>query len=85
MGTAALLNASSLEIKTISARTAKAKDVVDALREAGGCIVKGLVTEEHLIQIEQDLRPYLESDQAWEGMFPRRDSLDFPISHHFDM
>ena len=47
--------------------TASADDLVDALKVAGGVVVRGLLRQEELDQIERDVRPWLEQDTPWDG------------------
>jgi hypothetical protein len=58
------------QVQTFIAGTTTTAEVVAALREAGGCIVRGLVQKESLGQIERDLRPHLDADQPWNGIMP---------------
>ncbi|KAF7197889.1 Dioxygenase [Pseudocercospora fuligena] len=42
-------------------------DVVEGIKKAGGCIVRGVVSKESLGQMEKDIRPHLEADTPWEA------------------
>ncbi|KAJ5935161.1 phytanoyl- dioxygenase family protein [Penicillium verhagenii] len=57
------------EVKVLNAGTTTTDEVVEALRDAGGCIVRGLIGTAHVDQIEKDLRPYLNADKSWDGKF----------------
>ncbi|KAH8804433.1 phytanoyl-CoA dioxygenase family protein [Xylogone sp. PMI_703] len=57
------------DVKSFHIDTTNTQEVVNALRQTGGCIIKGLVQKQHLDQIESDLRPYLDADQPWQGKF----------------
>lgn len=46
---------------------AKAQDVVEGIKKAGGCIVRQIVPVESLSQMEKDIRPHLEADLPWEA------------------
>ncbi|KAM0545393.1 hypothetical protein ACHAPJ_011377 [Fusarium lateritium] len=56
-------------VQSFDAATAEIKNVVAALIEAGGCILKGAVATEDLAQIENDTRAYIQGDGAWAGDF----------------
>jgi hypothetical protein len=56
------------EVKEFDATTVTVDELVDALKIAGGVIVRNLLTKEELDQIEADVRPWLEKDKPWEGM-----------------
>lgn len=46
--------------------------IVAALIEAGGCVVKNAVSTADLALIQNDVQPYLDADKPWEGdFFPR--------------
>ena len=47
--------------------TVSVDDLVDALKVAGGVVVRGLLTQEELDQIERDVRPWLDQDTPWDG------------------
>lgn len=49
--------------------TASVDELVAAIKLAGGCIIKNVLTLEQVKQIETDLRPYLDQDVPWEGPF----------------
>ncbi|RFU33832.1 hypothetical protein B7463_g2472, partial [Scytalidium lignicola] len=48
-------------------RDANPDDVVEGLRRVGGVIVRNILSQEHLAQIEKDMRPHLEADVPWEA------------------
>ncbi|EME89570.1 uncharacterized protein MYCFIDRAFT_128824 [Pseudocercospora fijiensis CIRAD86] len=49
--------------------TSSVDEVVEALKIAGGCVIKNAVPHEDLDTIQNDLRPLLEADTPWEGDF----------------
>jgi ectoine hydroxylase-related dioxygenase (phytanoyl-CoA dioxygenase family) len=51
------------------APTASAEEVVDAIKLAGGCIIRNVLTPAETRQIEADIRPTLDADKAWPGEF----------------
>ncbi|OAQ82524.1 phytanoyl- dioxygenase family protein [Purpureocillium lilacinum] len=42
-------------------------DIVDALKRVGGCIVRGIVCQEDIAQMEKDIRVSLEADEPWNA------------------
>ncbi|KAK7890806.1 hypothetical protein LTR67_008017 [Exophiala xenobiotica] len=40
-------------------------EVADGLKRVGGVIVRGILSQEAIAQIERDMRPHLESDVPW--------------------
>lgn len=44
-------------------------DIAQALREAGGCIIRHFASVEDVHKMEAELRPFLEIDTPWEGSF----------------
>ncbi|KIX01380.1 uncharacterized protein Z518_09105 [Rhinocladiella mackenziei CBS 650.93] len=46
---------------------ANPNDVVEGLKRVGGVIVRGIVSQEAIAQMEKDMRPYLEADTPWEA------------------
>lgn len=60
------------KVQYFDASTASCDDIVQALILAGGCVVRGMVSEENLQRIEQDTRPYIQADKPWtmDDFFP---------------
>lgn len=57
--------------------------IVAALIEAGGCVVKNAVSTADLALIQNDVQPYLDADKPWEGDFSlvkHAESMDSPRS-----
>ncbi|EED21074.1 phytanoyl-CoA dioxygenase family protein [Talaromyces stipitatus ATCC 10500] len=46
-----------------------AQAVINALIKDGGVIIRNLLSQEVLDQIEKDVRPYIEADKPWKGDF----------------
>jgi len=55
------------EVKEFDAATATTGELVEALKIAGGVVVRNLLTKTEIDQIEADVRPWLEKDKPWEG------------------
>jgi hypothetical protein len=55
------------EVKEFDAATATVEELVDALKVAGGVVVRNMLTKAEIDQIETDVRPWLEKDKPWEG------------------
>jgi len=53
------------EVKTFDAATVTADELVQALRVAGGVVVKNILTKDEVQAIEKDVRPWLEKDKPW--------------------
>jgi ectoine hydroxylase-related dioxygenase (phytanoyl-CoA dioxygenase family) len=53
------------EVQSFDAATVTAEEVVNALIQAGGCIVRNLLSADHVAQIEKDVRPHIEADRPW--------------------
>jgi hypothetical protein len=49
--------------------TASVGEVVEAIKLAGGCIIRGILTPDEIRQIESDIRPTLDADLPWPGSF----------------
>lgn len=60
-------NSALPDVKDFEASTVTINELVDALKIAGGVIVRNLLTQEELDQIEADVRPWLDKDKPWEG------------------
>lgn len=41
-------------------------EIIQAIKDDGGCIVKNFASEEAVEQVNADTLPYLEADGAWE-------------------
>ena len=63
------------EVKKFDATTVTVDEVVDALKVAGGVIVRNMLTMKELNQIEADVRPWLNKDKPWEGMTGQRSDI----------
>ncbi|KAF2121339.1 hypothetical protein BDV96DRAFT_594549 [Lophiotrema nucula] len=55
------------EVKEFDAATATIDDLVAALKVAGGVIIRNLLAQDELDNIEKDVRPWLEKDKPWDG------------------
>ncbi|KAK8257509.1 phytanoyl-dioxygenase family protein [Phyllosticta capitalensis] len=67
------INKESLPKVRVLPNTASVEEVVDALKVAGGVVIKNAVAHEDLDVIEKDLRPLLEKDAPWDGdFFPKQ-------------
>ncbi|KAK5275666.1 hypothetical protein LTR40_012682, partial [Exophiala xenobiotica] len=53
------------EVKIFDAATATVDELVDALRVAGGLVVRNVMNMNELASLEKDIRPELEKDIAW--------------------
>jgi hypothetical protein len=54
-----------LEVPQFTA-DANPDDVVEGLKRVGGVVVRGVVSQESLQQMEKDIRPALEADEPWD-------------------
>ncbi len=58
------------EVKTFDAATATVDELVNALRVAGGLVIRNVLNKDELASLEKDIRPELEKDTAWgDGTF----------------
>jgi hypothetical protein len=58
------------EVRIFDAATATVDELVDALRVAGGLVVRNVMDKDELASLERDIRPELEKDTAWaDGTF----------------
>ena len=58
------------EVKTFDAEAATVDELVDALRIAGGLVIRNVLNKDELASLEKDIRPELEKDTAWgDGTF----------------
>jgi len=55
------------EVKEFDAATATVDELVEALKVAGGVVVRNMLIKAEIDQIEADVRPWLEKDKPWEG------------------
>lgn len=57
------------EVKIFDAGSATVEDLVDAIRVAGGVVIRNVLNQDELAMMERDIRPELEKDTAWgDGM-----------------
>ena len=56
------------EVKAFDASTTTVDELVDAIKVAGGVVVRNMLTREETSQIEKDVRPWLDKDKPWDGM-----------------
>ncbi|CAO2652298.1 Nn.00g005810.m01.CDS01 [Neocucurbitaria sp. VM-36] len=57
------------EVRIFDAATANVDDLVAAIIEAGGCVIRNTTSPSVLAQIENDTRRYLQTDGDWTGDF----------------
>lgn len=55
------------EVKEFEATNATVDELVDALKVAGGVVIRNMLTKNELDQIESDVRPWLNKDKPWDG------------------
>lgn len=55
----------SVAVESFDSATADVKDMVQAMIRAGGCIIRNIVSQEDLSQIEAEVRPHLPADIPW--------------------
>lgn len=55
------------EVREFDGATVTADELVDALKIAGGVVVRNILNKEELDEIEADVRPWLVKDKPWEG------------------
>ncbi|KAJ9644421.1 hypothetical protein H2204_001773 [Knufia peltigerae] len=53
------------EVKIFNAASATVEDLVEAIRVAGGVVIRNVLDQDELARIERDIRPELEKDTAW--------------------
>lgn len=60
------------KVPCFDASVASCDEIVKGLILSGGCIVRGMVSQEDLNQIEKDTRPYIQKDKPWtlDDFFP---------------
>lgn len=57
------------KVISLDANTATVDEIVEAMKIAGGLVIRNAVSHEALDQIEKDMRPKLDEDAPWEGDF----------------
>ncbi|KAJ9499880.1 hypothetical protein H2202_004870 [Exophiala xenobiotica] len=57
------------EVAELDSSSATADDVVKCLKVAGGVIVRNLLGSDEINRILEDVIPYLDEDQPWDGEF----------------
>lgn len=71
-GITSIMTVTELPVVQSFPSSAPPDEVVEAIKLSGGCIIKGLLSNSDIKQIEQDIRPYIEADVPWVGkFFPR--------------
>ncbi len=60
----------SVSVPTVQCLPSNAplQDVIAAIKSAGGVVIRDFLTKEMLAQMEEEVRPQLEADEAWDGM-----------------
>ena len=58
------------KVQEFDAASATTDGVVNAIKVAGGVIVRNLVRREDVEHIERDVRPHLDKDTPWSGKQP---------------
>lgn len=56
------------KVQVLSANSS-VEDIVAAIKLAGGCVIKNILSQDDIQQIESDIRPHLDADIPWEGNF----------------
>ena len=62
-----LPHVSDLDSKAYDSEEALLADIVESLRVSGGCVIRNLVGEDVLKEIEREVRPHLEKAEPWNG------------------
>ncbi|KAK7903803.1 hypothetical protein LTR67_001823 [Exophiala xenobiotica] len=57
------------EVRVFDNATVTHDEILDALIEAGGCVIRNVVDPEDLAQIEKDTRPFIDADKPSGGDF----------------
>ncbi|KAJ9640122.1 hypothetical protein H2204_003347 [Knufia peltigerae] len=66
------VNKQSKAVCSFDRTDARVDDVVAAIVRDGGCFIRGFLDKQSLKQIEDEVRPYLDGDQPFQGaFFPR--------------
>jgi hypothetical protein len=55
------------EVKEFDSPLATVEDIVNALKIAGGVIVRNFLSLQEIDRILEDVNPYLDSDKPWDG------------------
>jgi hypothetical protein len=55
------------DVKEFDSSSATVNDVVNALKIAGGVIMRNFLSVEEINRILKDVNPYLEADKPWDG------------------
>lgn len=63
------------ELKEFDSSLATVEDIVNALKIAGGVIVRNLLSLQEIDRILEDVNPFLDADKPWEG------KTNEPINH----
>ncbi|KAL6240650.1 hypothetical protein RBB50_012477 [Rhinocladiella similis] len=59
-------------VSVFDAASVTSDQVVKALVNDGGCVIKNILSPSDLAAIEKNTRPYIDADKAWDGeFFPR--------------
>ncbi|KAG0649655.1 Dioxygenase himG [Hyphodiscus hymeniophilus] len=56
-------------VDIFDSRTATPEKVTKSLIKNGGCVIRGIVSPDHIAEITRDVRPHILKDQPWEGEF----------------
>lgn len=59
-------------VQEFDAATVTVDQLVEALKLAGGVVVRNMLSQQELSEIEADVRPWLEKDIPWEGDYMRQ-------------
>jgi len=54
-------------VQTFDGATVTKDELVEALKVAGGAVIKGMLNKDELNKIEKDVRPWLDKDTPWNG------------------
>lgn len=57
------------EVKAFDSATVTNEEIVAALIDAGGCVIKNVLSPEVLAEIERDTREHITADKPWDGTF----------------
>jgi len=70
------------EVKSFDASTVTIDELVTAIRVAGGVVIKNVISVEETKKIENDIRPWLDKDKAWESgeFFPKETRRAFGLA-----
>jgi hypothetical protein len=61
------MNSPLPKVETFHADTVTVDELVNSLKVAGGCVIRGMLKQDELDRIEKDVRPWLDKDKPWEG------------------